>query len=417
MVIIKFEKVIRIAIFAALYSPLLKHLFDNRFFQLFPDVLFFILLLLLALPDNSNSFVKSNRKSMFQRLIYLFIIISVLQIINPNIPSLSIGLEGFRKTSFYLIALLIGTYLKWDGKKIKSLLKFILVVGVPICLYAFKQYYYPSVFDYKIIEMNAASIFSHSIFGNIRATSIFASPFTLGIFANVLLAIALYLFYIEKKIAYLLSAVVVAGAAILSITRVNFVALLFVLFLASGFYFQKGKKLMLFIGVPLLLLSLAIIFFNNPIINPLLQSLSVDRIFEDHRLVSRFSGYEYALFHIKNNIFLGYGMGSAGDTLSQYFQSYRIFVTPHNMFLKVLFETGLIGFIIFVAITMMWLFDNRISAYKAKDQEVKDFNHFGIIIASTLFINGLALGILDAFPANAIIFLLLGLTYRCGDSS
>lgn len=407
---IRTDWMVKTAIAAALYAPLFKQVLNNRYIQLIPDILFVLILLALALRNFENSSGRSARATKLRWAVYLFLIISVLQIFNPNIPSLNLGLEGFRKTSFYLIALIIGTYLNWGEGNVKSLYKFILILGMPICIYAFKQYFSPSSFDALMISRNNAGISTLVIFGKNRAFSIFASPFTLGYFGNIIFAIGLYFYANERKWVYLLAALVGVGSVVLSNTRVNLVAAFMVFSLVFLFYFFTPRRFYFFLGILLLLVPVFIYVNFDQTFAALFQSLSIEQVLVDQRFITRFDVYQVAFEKIRNNWLLGYGVGSAGDTLGGYFKN-GVYITPHNMFIKVFFETGIFGLLIFFSIWIVWLLGNRKSSIHAKSFEVKSIYQLGFIVSCILLINGLTGGALDSFPANVITFMIMGVTY------
>ncbi|MDP1545325.1 MAG: O-antigen ligase family protein [Anaerolineales bacterium] len=403
---------VKAAIIAALYAPLLRQVLNNRYIQLLPDIIFVLILTILIL----HNLIKypSRQSSQVIRLrwaAYLFLTISIIQIFNPNIPSLSLGLEGFRKTSLYLIALVVGTYLNWDEKTIRSLFRFVLIAAMPICLYAFKQIFFPSSFDALMAARNNAGISTLTIFGRSRATSFFSSPFTLGYFGNTIFAIGMFFYANEKKWIYLLTAALGAGSVFLSGTRINLVALIVVFLLIFMLFFFTIRRFYVFLRLALFLVPAFVYAYNSPVVGPLFQSLSPDRILADQRFLGRFEVYDYAFEKLKDNWFWGYGMGSAGDTLGVYFTKGE-FITSHNMFIKVYFETGLLGLFAFIAIWVIWLLGNRRSALRAQADGLRTIYHLGLIASSVLFINGLSGGALDSFPANVITFLFMGVTYN-----
>jgi hypothetical protein len=401
---------INFAVLVAFYIGFFKYFFKNRYFLLIPDILFFLVFAWFLFPQKGME--KKYRNILLKYYIFAFIILSLLGIFNPNIPSLSVGLEGFRKTGLYLIAFIIGQNLNWREKHIKNFLFYLLIIGAPICLYSFKQYISPSDFDRAIVTQNAGDPSTSLIFNAYRATSLFSSPFILGFWGNIYAAISLYFFKQTGRKIYLISVAIGFGSVLCSITRVNLIAAFGVLLLSVYFYFMNRKNFFTATWVVLFISSIAFLVYQSlNLPDQYLSSLSLASLQSDSRLLSRFGYYQKAFTDLSQNWIVGFGTGSAGETLGQYF-SRRYFVTPHNMFLKVFYELGVGGLLLFIWIWISWLVLNRRLAAKAPTPSTKRTYDLILIIVSILMVNGVTGGAIDSFPATMITYLTMGLVSK-----
>lgn len=399
----------------AFYIGLPKILLTNGYVQLFPDLLFLVLLFVLLADRNNGGRYRFGDERRLKKLtfaVYLFIALSLLELMNPNVPSLLAGLLGLRKTSFYLIALLIGVYLAWDYTRIVRFLRWVVILGIPICLYAYKQFYSPSAIDYKIIQMNQAGVAVYNVFGISRATSIFSSPFILGYFGNLIGAISIFLFAVSKKKRWLAAGAIGFFSVFCSVTRVNLVALVVVVLISFGLYFLSDKRRIFTVLVALSLALVGLDFLmESPDFQKYIQSVEPSGIVRDQRFLNRFAGYQSDVDLLAKNWFWGYGTGSAGDALDNYFTN-KVHITSHNMFIKVYFELGLIGLLVFVYILWRWIRTNRFRKARAPTYELKALYDLALIALIILCVNGMTGGAIDSFPANMVTYLLMGLTAR-----
>lgn len=404
---------LRLAIAAALYSGLFKYLFENGLLQLVPDALFLILLFLCleVRERNDATSTKSLRTG-----IYFFIVIALLQIFNPNTPSVVAGFEGFRKTAFYFIAFLIGIYMDWTEQKFKQLMMFILILGLPLCLYSFKQYYAPSDFDSRMIDLNYSGAAVYTVLGYARAQSTFSSPFILGYFGAIIAAISLFFFAIsEGRVKYLFFVVIGLGSVFVSVTRVNLIAAGVVIVLFGYLHFRNRlstKAILLIILLLTVLGGFVGVLSTIPQFQDYVGSLNPE-IIQDDRGWNRIEDWGATLSLLADNWMIGYGSGSAGDALTRYFEfTTAIATTPHNMFLKVAFELGGVGLALFIFVLFRWFNLNRRSRSQLQHENERLIYDLGLIIFSILFINGLTGGAIDSFPANMITYLLMGITSK-----
>ena len=110
----------------------------------------------------------------------------------------------------------------------------------------------------------------------------------------------------------------------------------------------------------------------------------------DTRFTQRFITWKDAITYIVANPIWGWGMGSAGDTLSKYNIS-NVYVTSHSMYLKVIMETGIIGGLLYIILPVWTLFATR----RKLDYRLRGLSYS--IIACVL-INGMVGSTISTFP-------------------
>lgn len=373
-------------------------------------------------------FTQRINKNIFFLLMLLsgFVFLSVLQIFNPNIPELSAGIEGLRKTSFALILVFIGLLSFKDIEKINWFIKKFTILSMPLILYGIKQYFSLSEFDYLYLYSNAADIYTGQLFGKVRATSVFSGPFHFGMFTAFISLLGLYLYKNsvgrKNKFVWFLVIVVSLLACYTSLTRTNLIAALISLALFyTLIYFKK-----FFISIPILVVCSFFSFsYMSSNVNALLMSENsllrmLGTIFNatnDTRFLGRTHGWQAIIDLVKESPFVAYGTGSAGDTLQNTY-SFEHHETSHNYFLKILMETGVPGLTLmftFLVITSLLLL---MFVGKARSQEEKLIFALSLSIFSIFIINSLVNSAIETYPVSGFIlmFFAMGVSYGFSES-
>lgn len=154
--------------------------------------------------------------------------------------------------------------------------------------------------------------------------------------------------------------------------------------------------------------TVVIILFNFSFVASIFNSIL--NVTDDTRFLNRFSGYKKILEAFLKKPIIGYGMGSAGDTLHKVY-NWEFHVTSHNMFLKVLIETGLIGIIIYMIFFFMW-FKRAFNLLKYKNNWVRNLSVLIISIVIVLLMNGLTSSAVEAYPINLYIWFFMGMLIK-----
>ncbi|CAM3556904.1 O-antigen ligase family protein [Marinicrinis lubricantis] len=351
-------------------------------------------------------------------LVLSFLVLSLFQMVNPNVPSLQAGLEGFRKTSFYLILLLLGLNLKKNQEDRTLFFKRLVLFSIPILLYGIKQQYFYSSFDEVYLQANDADQYTGQLFGQVRSTSFFAGPFHLGMFSAFIAIACLYLMStavtIKQKSLYTAALVVAVLANYSSMTRTNLIALCLILFIYFTFSNSKrvsivGKWLFMITAAGLLGLLLAsddsgVFTPDSGIFNSILHATS------DSRFLGRVEGWLNIVQLSMNQPIMGYGMGSAGDTLGSIY-NYGVHVTSHNLLLKFLLETGVFGLLMMLSLIIyLTVMLSRGAFSKTRSTIQRNAALLGLCSLILFLLNGMSIASIEAYPIAGIILFTLGYT-------
>ena len=398
---------------AVLYVNFLRPLNGFEYFPIMIDIFMFVLVVKYLFSKEIGK-----EKIFWIVVVSSFVVISFLQIFNPNIPSVMAGIEGFRKTSLPFLFFYVGLLAFKNVKEVKSFIISFSLISMPILLYGIKQYLFPTNFDMLYIKANDADMYTGTFFGKVRATSVFAGPFHFGMFSAVLAVFNLFLIDIVKKKRYkfyfFLQFLVSVVACYSSLTRTNLIAL-FVALLLYKILFMDVKKLFIILSVISVCFITSInfiILYSQKLIyssNDLLRMIGTIANFnEDSRLLGRIHGWETILYLIKQQPITAYGTGSAGDTLQNTYD-FQYHVTSHNFFLKVFMETGLFGFIIILLLFTMI----TITLLKRITIETNIFNKKLLICCFSVFsiflVNTVVGSTIETYPVSGFILLMLGL--------
>jgi O-antigen ligase len=121
----------------------------------------------------------------------------------------------------------------------------------------------------------------------------------------------------------------------------------------------------------------------------LVREFSLERIestksYEDTTLVNRFYIWQKSWKIIKDNFIIGVGIGNLPATIKRYQKS--IFATawdPHNVYISIFGETGIIGFIIF-----LWLIGSLFYLSFKKNNENSIFSLILLVFIAVISLKG-----------------------------
>jgi len=397
------------ALTAALYATGLKYVLHNRFALLIPDFAFAAILLLLVARETHDRAMTRRDVIPLLLAVCAYLTIGVLQFMNPNVPGIVAGLEGFRKTCLYVSPILIGLYLRWSPGTASRLVRVLAIAAVPLCLYSVKQAFAPSAFDLQIPEQNTAGEAVYNVFGAFRATSLFGSPFALGFIGNVVVAIGLYL-AATRTAALWVWVVICSGVAatVVSLTRVSIFAGLVVAVVGPAMILRAHGWATRVGAVIILATLVAMAISMTPVGEQVVRSLDL-RYLDEDRAYGRVNGYEQGLREFSRNPLTGYGVGSAGDGMEPYFDGRAFLAASHNILLKIGYELGVAGVVAFLALCAGWT-RVAIRLYgEASSREERALIGLSGCLFLVLLIQGSSGSGIDNFPGNGITFLFMGL--------
>jgi O-antigen ligase len=257
-------------------------------------------------------------------------------VLHPNIPSLEVGVLGFRKTVFCLAGLVAGAAI--SRRLLPAVeLTAVRVLGSAIALSVVIHQFAPGV-EQSITR--AAGEYTGLLGGESRLQGIFAGPFHAATACLLLIVWGIARFRTFRRLAPLMVALGFLGMY-LTLVRTAYVALglavvaLILCAPTAGKVLQRvaGAILVAFVGI-------AFIGAWNPDAFGVVDSIT--GFSTDNRFLGRFPGYAEGVHLVLTSPIVGWGSGSAGDTLEKFFDSGE-HVTSHNIILKILIEGGLVG--------------------------------------------------------------------------
>lgn len=348
-------------------------------------------------------------------LTFILLSLSFVQIFNDNITSLSAGLMGFRKTSIVWDIFLASLLVTVTYEQLNIFVKRIILGGAPVLLYGMKQVLFFSPFDNKFIQNNAAGLYTGTIFGEQRMTSIFSSASHLGAFSVVIILLVIYYWNNQYSLMQKLGLLSIILLSIVclwgSLSRTMIVVL--IICLSSYFIFKLKTINRLIIGLTVVF---SYVIYNSINLKFYFESwLISDNMFlrligtiinasSDSRLIGRGDQARELIELTRQHLIIGYGIGSS--EAATYF-GYIYHVVSDNLYLSYLMETGIFG----VCLLLFILFYIFVNLLKLKDEK------FGRIVLS-LFIGTIFMGFTGTttamYPIIQIIicFFGIGVSYQ-----
>lgn len=353
-------------------------------------------------------------------LLYLvssFVILSFIQILNPNIPALSAGLQGFRKTALGFILFYIGLLSFTTYDEIKRCLKKFSILVTPLLLYGIKQFFFYSDFDNFYLTSNLAHVSTGLMFGQQRATSVFAGPFHFAMFSAAMTVLNLWLANTSIKRSDKLMFYILCSISILacysSLVRTNLIALIvgvLVYILLSNI--KKSVFILPLLTIPSILIfgyvssnTQALLLSDNEILR-LIGTIS--NVENDSRFLGRTDGWNEIIRLAKDKPLTAYGTGSSGDTLQRSFD-FEHHVTSHNYFLKILMETGVVGLLIVILFFLTFVVVLLRKAF-GDSKESSKLSACSLGMFSIFMVNCMTTSAIETYPVSGFIFFVIGLS-------
>jgi O-antigen ligase len=264
-------------------------------------------------------------------------------VIHPNIPSIEVGVLGFRKTVFCLAGLVAGAAI--SRRLLPAVeLTAVRVLGSAIAVSVMVHQFAPGI-EQSITR--AAGEYTGLLGGESRMQGIFSGPFHAATACLLLIVWGIARFGTFRRLAPLMVALGFLGMY-LTLVRTAYVALglaVLALILCAP---TAGKVLQRVAGATFVVfISVALIGAWNPDAFGVVDSIT--GFSTDNRFLGRFPGYAEGINLVLTSPIVGWGSGSAGDTLEKFFVTGE-HVTSHNILLKVLIEGGLVGAVLWIGL-------------------------------------------------------------------
>lgn len=212
-----------------------------------------------------------------------------------------------------------------------------------------------------------------------RVNGTFVHPNMLGFYLVYILTLSLFIFLTLKKQAiekyfYLLFSLPLFAALILTYTRGAWVALAVILVLIGLFRF----RLFLFSSLVVLIMFYALFSPFQERVNSLISFSASDST------VWRLDLWRDALGYAQNRPWTGYGPGTAIQVIGQNRPVTLGSSEPHNDYVKILLETGLIG-LFFFALLILSLWSNLWRGYRQEESPRRQLLFMFLLIFSFSF--------------------------------
>jgi O-antigen ligase len=255
---------------------------------------------------------------------------------HPNVPDVATGLLGFRKTAFCVAGVIAGCAIPKNLiGSFELVVVRVLIVALGVSILAFL--FVPAL---EALVSRNADEYTALIGGKKRLQGVFAGPFHVALAGMLLMG-----WGIVRIKAHRFTSVVALAVGTLSLyltlvrsAYIGVALMLVALVLVSP---SIGKFLGRFLaGFVLLGVLAAVVITQAPTL--LDTALSIFDFDSDNRFLNRLPQYAKGIGMFQDSPLIGMGAGSAGDTLGPAFAMGQ-HVTPHNMFLKILVEGGIIG--------------------------------------------------------------------------
>ena len=357
--------------------------------------------------------------------VYLFIGVALLQMFNPNIPSLQASIEGFRKFAFMIVGFYVGKHVI-SNSHIRRFQWMLIGTSILVALYGIKQYYYLSPIEERMIDLSTSSRVTYLMDGYLRPFSTLAGPFHLGLYLIVtMLLLGRYSISnfsnIRLQIIFLIAIGIELTALIMTRTKGNWAGLFagFIILVLIGKN-QLLKKI--FVVLLLLLLAMGtIVLFLSFLPDAAQESIrkatsAISNPLEAPTFIFRMQLWEdFLLPALNSNPIWGYGTGSAGEGLSNLYEgTSSLFFNSHNLYLKVLLELGLFGFILFAYVIGSTLYRSIKLLMTARNLSSEKLItlQWSVAVIGAFLISGTVIPVLDAYPTNLYFWLLVGFIHR-----
>jgi O-antigen ligase len=364
------------------------------------------------------------RLSILMVLIGAYMALALIEIFNPNVPSLRAGVEGYRKTAFTMLAFFIVVL---SGELDAGRFFRIVALGsIPTFIWAARQFISPLAVELNIISSAGTSPISFHSGQVLRAFAPTAGPFHLGILGGAILIVAVML-AASRGPRWLLVAALAGMGLGLSITRANMVGLIVacaVLAVAASPMRERLRTAVLAVG-PVGVALVSVLFAVGALAQspgaspgaPLPGSstpphgTTVGNIIStiedptaDKSLQFRFSYWQDFAAAVREQPLIGYGTSAAADGFDHFYAGTgSTNFEPHSLYFKAALELGIGGLALLlgifasliVAIVRGWRFD-RITAP---------------IMLGTLTlvaVSGITGPMLDAYPVNLLFWSMCG---------
>jgi len=311
----------------------------------------------------------------------------------PNFPPAGL-IGGGRKSYLVLVALAVGAMVGEDRRRLIHLS--VIAAGAVVAAYAIKQHFFFGAFDTNILATQTADKYTNLYKGEQRAFSLLSSGFHVGMVCLVLIAYSLFTRILGR--ASSLGLLTLALIALyFTFTRTCLIIALVMI----------AYRICRTLRVPVVIAAsaLAIIYSSLVVVAPDQVPNPFTAVSDDTRFTGRSVSYvdaaqDWGVAPLR--LVTGFGVGSAGSAQGDLFDG-PAHIEPHNIFLKYVFEMG-----VALGLPFLLLIGGLIaSAIRSAKQDGE--RDFVAMITLAVVVSGLSITVVEAWPANVYLFLIIGL--------
>lgn len=347
-----------------------------------------------------------------------YALMSALWIAHPNVPNMTVGLEGFRKAGFPIIAYVI---VRAAALSDVGLIARIVAIGSTAAfLWGIRQFFFPLPLDFAIVSSSGISSDTFMQAGHLRSFSPTSGPFHLGMLAGVSGIAGLILAWRSSR-RWIIPAAIALVALALTLARAIWIgtAIGMAATLLPALDMTRARRLMgrsdprpgrrsVAALVGLVILGLGLVAFVLP------ASMGADRWMgllrsiidplNDRNLQLRFGYWAQFVDAIRANPLVGYGTSAAADGFgSIYAITGARYFYPHSIYFKPFLELGILGFALFVTA----LAGIAVCAWHgARTHTASGAIGLGTVVL--VLVSGLTGPMLDAYPFNVLFWSVAG---------
>ncbi len=355
----------------------------------------------LANAGHGSAAQNVNRVLLFLAVAIIFI--AALQVLNPNIPTLQVGLVGFRKSATFLLGAIIGV--GWLGNPVRALRLAWWCLYATAVISLVVHFALPSLEQAITRQAGAAVVeIGDSAGSSIRMQGLLAGPFHISLMGTFLFLSAIAPGVISNRILRLSAAGAGFACVFASGVRTGFVALA-IGALVIGAYSGSVSR---FVGriVAVVIFSVIGFLFRGPIIElartvPAIR-YTLDQGLRDRRFTGRMDSWSEGLEMVGKSPLIGYGSGSSGDSLERYFAR-SDFVVSHNAFLKYFVEGGMFQGFLFISLCI---------GFALAIRPGRDSTRLGLAAGIPMLVFAMTGSAVEAIPVSLGLAVILGLCSR-----
>lgn len=326
--------------------------------QYFSQDVFNILLILSFIISLKNWKILKSEKILIS--IGLFVLYGLILTIFVENQKIAFVDEIYIYTFGWLLPFILG-YCCLSDKHKHNVVYINIYIFAFLTIVAFFSYY--GIFPEKICGMR----FSQK--GILKINAIWHVPFAARCILVLIVSFTISLFSNLKpkfKILFFIFSIIFYIAILLSTSRLYFIVATLFYILITILYIYKTKKFKLFVFLILILSTIfSLIYFTTPIFKHKLNKLNINK---DISLITRVNMYKYAVSEFKK--YPIFGVGPAQAMIQKDFYNLKTdnlkHTHLHSMFLHVLANYGIVGFMMLLFIIICILYELYIVYNKNK---------------------------------------------------